>query len=197
MPFRGRPLVAWSVEQAIAARRVKRVVISTNDLAIAQAAAEAGCEVPFMRPPELATAQASSLDVVLHALDQLGDPDILVLLQPTSPLRTSSDIDACVDMCLDRGAPATVSVGPLAKPWGTLRRVLADGTLESPPEPAGGAPGHALNGAVYAIRPEFLRRLRTLTPPGTLAHVMPEARSVDIDTAQDLALALALAGGAD
>lgn len=104
-PVAGKPLLAWTVEAARAARELTRVVVSTDDDEIAAAA---GAEV-LRRPPELAADGTPMLDVVRHAVAELA-PDVVVLLQPTSPLRRVEHIDACVRLLLESGADAVVSV---------------------------------------------------------------------------------------
>jgi CMP-N-acetylneuraminic acid synthetase len=104
-PLAGRPLLAWTVDAARGAGELTRVVVSTDDDEIAAAA---GVEV-LRRPPELAGDDTPMLDVVRHAVSELR-PDVVVLLQPTSPLRRSEHVDACVRLLLESGADAVVSV---------------------------------------------------------------------------------------
>jgi CMP-N-acetylneuraminic acid synthetase len=192
-PFRGRPLIAWTIDAARAAEAIDRIVVSTEDDAIAAAALEAGAEVPFRRPPALAGDAAGSVDVALHALDALGDPaQILLLLQPTSPLRQAQDIDAVLRRLVDRAAPAVIGVTRPFKPLGFHVRVGA-GDKVSPVEVEGGENIRLINGALYAIRVDILRQARDFDPPGTVAFEMPFERSIDIDTALDWQLAEALA----
>jgi N-acylneuraminate cytidylyltransferase/CMP-N,N'-diacetyllegionaminic acid synthase len=114
LPLLGKPLIAWTIEQAKACSYIDRVMVTTDDDGIAAAAREFGADVPFKRPAHLATDAAKSLDVVLHALDWLeahGDRyDLLVLLQPTSPLRTAGDIGGALDLFISKNAGAVVSV---------------------------------------------------------------------------------------
>lgn len=183
-PLGGVPLIAWTVRAARAARSVDRTIVSTDDEAIAAAARDAGAEIPFRRPPELATATASSVDAVLHAVNTAAaDAEIVVLLQPTSPFRTAEDIDATVALVI-AGAPAAVSVRDMPSKWDTLL-VRDDRGGVCRPALAGPPPTHALNGAVYAIRRQVLAEGRSFLPEGTASHVMPADRSIDIDTAQD------------
>lgn len=191
-PVGGRPLLDFSIAAARAARCVDRVVLSTDDEAIAEAGRRAGCEVPFRRPAELASDSATSMDVVLHALDQLPEHDIVVLLQPTSPARSAADIDNALERLVQAGAPACVSVN-VAEPspyW--MYRLDAQARLE----PLLTAPlqvsrrqdlpaVYVLNGAVYAARTPWLRRSRRFVTRETVAHVMPPERSIDIDTLDD------------
>jgi N-acylneuraminate cytidylyltransferase len=201
----GRPMVAWSVLAAKASRYLDRVVLSSDDPEIIAAAGEAGCDVPFVRPPELATDDASIADVVLHALDTVGESfDIVVLLQATSPLRSAADIDGTLEMLERSGAPACLTVTPPAKPPYWMVRVAADGRMSRVVEPPGPADRrqqlpavYAFNGAVYAVRVDEFRLHRSFNGPGTLAYVMPPERSVDVDTRMDLLLARALMAGDD
>ncbi|KIL97766.1 N-Acetylneuraminate cytidylyltransferase [Paramagnetospirillum magnetotacticum MS-1] len=199
-PLAGRPLVAWSVAQARASALVDRVVISSDDPEIVQAATAAGCEAPFIRPAELASDTASSVEVAVHALEAIdGAYDILVLLQPTSPLRHTADIDACLRQLVDNRAPSCVSVCEAAKsPWWMLRMDEA-GTLTRLLEPLDASRRQDLpkvfvaNGAVYAVRVPWLLEQRKFLGEGSVGHVMPAERSVDIDTALDFRLAELLA----
>jgi CMP-N,N'-diacetyllegionaminic acid synthase len=110
----GRPLLAYTADAARGSRRLDRVIVSTDDPAIADAARELGLEVPFLRPAALAADETPMLPVLQHALSHLdgAGPTIesLVLLQPTSPLRTAAHIDAAVDLLDRSGADSVVSV---------------------------------------------------------------------------------------
>ena len=197
-PLAGKPLIAWTIEAALRCRTELRVAVSTEDAEIARVAAECGAEVPFVRPADLARDDTPSIDVVVHALDELGrhgyDPERVLLLQPTSPLRTAEDIDAAVALAAERGATSVVGVTLAAEhPWLT-KRVTTDGVLEDfmahPPvtrrqdlEPA-----YALNGAIYLVRTAWLRSSRSFYAEATHAYVMPRERSLDVDEPWDLHL---------
>lgn len=192
-PFLGRPLIAWTIEAALGARRIDRVILSSDDPEIIEAARGLGCEAPFVRAAALATDEATSLDVVLDAVDRTPGYDIVVLLQPTSPLRTAEDIDAVLDLLA--AADSAVSVAEAADHPFLVYRPDANGRLRPYAEPASGAslrrqdlpPAWSLNGAIYAARIDWLRRERAFVRPGqTLAWPMPVERSADIDTPTDL-----------
>jgi N-acylneuraminate cytidylyltransferase len=196
----GKPLVAWSVAAGRKSRYVDRLILSTDDPAIAAAARKAGGQVPFRRPARLATDRASVYDVLVHALDALGEAyDYVVLLQATSPFRTAGDIDACIRLCHARGAPAAISVCAAAKPphWmyaldrkGRLRPILESSRALDRRQALPRA--YHPNGAVYVARTAWLRKHRNFVGPETRAYVMPAERSVDIDTRLDLLFARAL-----
>jgi len=187
----GRPLIDFTIAAARAAACVDRVVLSTDDDEIARVAEACGCEVPFRRPAALATDTAKSMDVVLHALDQLPNHDVLVLLQPTSPARIGTDIDATVQQMLDSNAQACVTVCEVEEnPYWMFRidsssRLLP--LLETPTATRRQdlPPAFLLNGAVYAARTDALRQLGSFLSSGTVAHVMPRERSIDIDNLEN------------
>lgn len=114
-PLAGKPLIGWTIDAAKQAACVHRLIVSTEDEAIASVARSFGAEVPFMRPVELTADDTPGIAPVLHALEQLPDVDRLLLLQPTSPLRSVADIEGIVEFCLARGAPSAVSVCEASK----------------------------------------------------------------------------------
>ncbi len=197
----GKTLLARAIESGQRAATVDRVVLSSDDAEIIQAAILSGCDVPFVRPTELSGDRARSIDVVRHALKALPEGyDLVVLLQPTSPLRTAEDVEAAVELCVRRGAPACVSVCAADKPpfWmhglderHRLRPIL--------PEYQGAArrqdlpPAFAVNGAVYVARTDWIRAQESFVTPETIGFVMPRQRSIDIDDEIDLIIAEAMA----
>lgn len=191
----GKPLIAWTIEAAKACPGIDSIVLSTDDPAIASVAARFGCEVPFMRPPELATDVSSSMDVVYHSLERLPGFDVVLLLQPTSPLRTSTDIEACLDLL--KNAPAVVSVRPSEDHPFLTYEISVGGTLAPYARPSTGQslrrqdlPGAwCLNGAIYAADTEWLKSHRGFISSETVAYQMPSERSIDIDALADLRLA--------
>ena len=94
----GMPLIAWTIQAAKQSKYINRVVLSSDDDEIMTVAEKYGCEVPFRRPAMLASDDASSLDVLFHAIGEVSGYDYVILLQPTSPLRTSTDIDDAFDL---------------------------------------------------------------------------------------------------
>lgn len=189
----GKPMIAWTIEAAKAAKRLDRIIVSTDDIEIAQVAREWGAEVPFLRPADLARDTSSQFAVMIHCLEWLessgSDPEYLFLLQPTSPLRTSRDIDGAVLLAHERNADAVVGLSLMDRHPCLAMRIHPDGSMESysntePPyiRRQDVAEAYAINGAVYVNKCASLRRDRTLFPAGTLAFVMPAERAVDIDT---------------
>lgn len=188
----GRPLIGWTIAAARHAHCVGRVVVSTDDKEIEQVALAEGAEVPFVRPNDLATDQAKSIDVFRHAIEQCPGFEYAILLQPTSPLRTHADIDGAFAQMQASRAPACVSVCEVEEsPW-LMYRQEKDGCLQRLlPEPATGTrrqdfpPVCRLNGAIYLVRTEWFIATGGFLGPGTVGYFMPSERSIDIDTQAD------------
>src|SRR5207253_1906286 len=108
-PLAGRPLISYTMDAARASAKLTRKILSTDSEEVILLARSEGIEVPFVRPAELASDEATHVDVLTHALDQLKaqenyQPDWIVLLQPTSPLRSAADIDAAIELAVARDA---------------------------------------------------------------------------------------------
>jgi CMP-N,N'-diacetyllegionaminic acid synthase len=199
-----KPMIAWTVEAALASTTVDRVIVSSDDREIIDAAVAAGADAPFVRPAELARDDTPGTAPVIHALDSVQEAyDYVVLLQPTSPFRTAEDIDAAVELCAGSDAPSVVSVAP-TKSSPHWMYYLRDDCSMTPVVPADKVIGRRqelppvfeLNGAVYVARTAWLRTTESFFGNETLAYVMPEERSYEIDTPSDLLIARAvLAGG--
>jgi len=197
----GKPLIAWTVEAALASA-LDRVVVSTDDEEIAEVARAAGAEVPFLRPVELARDDTTDLPVYRHALAALGsEPVAVAWLRPTAPLRAVADIDAAVELLLETGADAVRSVCRAEHSPYWMGR-LDDGRfvplLDAIPDRRQLLPDvYRLNGAVDVARCSSVRDV--LFGGDVRAYVMPLERSADIDSELDLAVAellLARAAGA-
>ena len=193
----GKPLIAWTIEAAKASKYLDRVVVSTEDDEIAAVAKKYGGEVPFMRPASLAADDSPGIEATLHAMDHLPPYDFVVTLQPTSPLRTAADIDGAIGLCLDNGADSCVSVTePEHSPYWMYR---LDGQnfmiplLTIPAEQYYRRQSlpktYRLNGAVYVTAAGSIRQKQAAVGDKTLAYIMPQDRSVDIDSELDLAMA--------
>jgi len=194
-------MIGWTIEAALSAEGLDRVVVTSEDPEIIEVARACGADVPFVRPAELSEDDTPGMEPVVHALQWLEEeegylPDWVLLLQPTSPLRTAGDIDAAIRLAEERGADSVVSVTEAADhPWWT-KRLDEQGRLHDFVEQTGGAvrrqelpDAFALNGAIYLARRELLLRERSWYFERTLAYVMPPQRSLDIDTPWDFELA--------
>lgn len=199
-PLAGKPLIAWTLEAAAASHGLDRTIMSTDDDDIAEVCREWGVEAPFKRPAEFANDDSSHIGVVVHALNWLATndgyrPDFVMLLQPTSPLRTYEDIDAVIALAEKTEAPAVLGVTETHDHPFLVRAMAESGTLSRFVDfdieyarrqvlPA----AYAINGAIYLNRRDSLLATKTFEPEGTIAYPMPAARSLQIDTPWDLHL---------
>ena len=154
-----------------------------------------------MRPPELARDESGSFEVAEHALrwieaDEARMPDYLLLLQPTSPLRTADDIDGAITFAHERNADAVLAVCEASPHPYLMRSMTGDGVLSDfiplatkPTRRQEYPEAWIMNAAIYIIRPAILLATRSFQPPGALGYVMPRERSLDIDSAWDLRVA--------
>jgi CMP-N,N'-diacetyllegionaminic acid synthase len=196
-----KPLLAWTVEVALESASLDRLVISTDDPEIAELGKKLGAEIPFLRPTELAADTSTSMDVILHAIRWFADnenyrPDYVLLLQPTSPLRTATDIRESIKLALAKHADSVVSVCETHQHPLWMKGMNKEGRLVDL-YPQSAAPTRrqdlpsvfALNGAIYLALRTFLLSERTFISDRTYVYVMPENRSLDVDTPWDLYLA--------
>lgn len=189
--FCGKPLLQWTIEAALAASSVDKIVVSTEDLEIAKVALECGAEVPFLRPPELASDMASGIATVLHALELLPQVSDVLLLQPTSPLRTSADIEAIVSLKRQTGRESAVSITPSPKHPAWMYSIGHDSKMVPLLQLDGihcrqqMPSAFVLNGALYLASRDFLLSKQAFIHEDTVGYVMPAERSVDIDTLLD------------
>lgn len=199
--FRGKPLVAHAIEAARDSRVAGRILVSTDDTEIARVAKESGAEVPFVRPMEIAGDESPVLDAALHALGWLQTnegwkAEWLLLLQPTSPLRTADDICHAFELLQSSGADAVVTVSePKSHPF-WAKTLDASGYLcpfvegqMAPSRRQDLPPAFALNGMIYLVRVSTLRDEGVFCPAKTLPLVIPASRAFDIDSEQDFLIA--------
>jgi len=199
----GEPMTVWSIKAAQQSKYVDRIVVSTDSDEISEVARAAGADVPFMRPNYLASDTASSLDVVKHALNELNKKgqcyEFIVLLQPTSPLRTSKHIDESFELLQSKDADAIVGVTELDHPI-ELTNSLPDDlsmkgffTTDSHLRSQNFPKRYRVNGAIYLVRVESLIKENTIFLSDRIyAYKMDREVSVDIDTPYDFRLADAL-----
>ena len=187
----GKPLIAWTIEAALDAPSLDRVVVSTDDEEIAEIARAHGAEVPFLRPAELARDETADLPVYRHALAELGEPDSVAWLRPTAPLRAAEDIEAALGLLGETGADTVRSVTEAEHSPYLMGRL--DGgrlvpLLGDVPERRQLLPlVYRLNGAVDVVRCSSVGDV--LFGGDVRAYVMPAERSVDVETELDLLLA--------
>ncbi|MBI3321940.1 MAG: acylneuraminate cytidylyltransferase family protein [Candidatus Omnitrophica bacterium] len=205
VPLAGRPLLAYTCEQALAALSLSRVVLTTDDPSIAECGRAAGVDVPFLRPQALAADETPMVDVVRHALDTLRaaegyQPDLVVLLQPTSPLRSAKHIHDAIQLHGRTNAETVVSVVAVPhrySPHSLMRledgllRDFWEGTVTWDPFQRQHLPVlYARNGpAVLVTRTSVVVEEHQLYGRRIVPYIMEEDESVDIDTPDDLRVA--------
>ena len=197
----GKPLIAWTIEAALGSESVTRTIVSTDDVDIAETAKLYGAEVPFLRPSELAEDGTPGSLPVLQAVSGLDEreayrPDLVVTLQPTSPLRGADDIDAAVALLIERSADAVVSVTAVQQHPLWMKTIDAQGWVHDFVGQAKSVgarqelpPIFAPNGAIYIAPRNVLLSRGGWDTQRTAAYIMPFERSIDINTAQDFAIA--------
>lgn len=188
----GKPMIAWSIEAGLACPAIADLVVSTDAPEIAEVATAHGAEVPFLRPPALAADQSGSADAALHALDFLAARgrhyDAVLLLEPTSPLRASTDLPGVARLLAERwdetDAVVTVGAVQLEQP-AVMKRLGADGFLQ--PWGAAAGEGAALfpYGVAYAVKTAALRQHRSFYPPRVLGYTIQRWQNYEVDDAFD------------
>lgn len=194
----GKPLISYTIIHALRSKYIDRVIVSTDNEAIAKVAREYGADVPFTRPDELASDTAKTIDVVLHAIDFFGDSDeqfdILVLLQPTQPLRTVKDIDESIRFFFDNGQRGLVSVSsvddhPLlirtindSNELSTMLKACSTCRRQDMPE------YYRVNGCIYINRVDEIDQSLSFND-NSIGFIMEKSHSVDIDEEKDLIMA--------
>lgn len=190
-PLLGKPLIAWTIEQARRSGLASRIHVSTDDERIAEVARAHGATVPFIRPAELATSAAAKLPVIQHLVDWVeaneAPVDRIIDLDPTSPLREVSDILAC-NALLDDSTDAVITGYESDKnPYFNMVEQKPGGFFERVCQPPNEVAGRQLAPRVYAMNASiYVWHRRTLasslwTHPRIRLHVMPRERSIDID----------------
>ena len=196
----GKPLISYTIEAAKEAKYITRVVVSTDDDDIARVSKESGADIPCMRPDELATDNASSIDAVLHMVNYLKEvenynPEFIVLLQPTSPLRNSKHIDEAIKKLLETNMDAIVSVceSEVSPYWSNvfnedkLEYFIEEGKKITRRQDLPKV--YRMNGAIYGIKTDVFIKEKTLEPESLTGYIMSNKDSVDIDEALDFKFA--------
>ena len=201
-PICGKPILAYTIEAALAARHsLRRIIVSTDDPEIAEAAHEYGAEVPFMRPKHLAGDQVPTLPVLQHAVRFVERQDGLtfdwiLLLQPTAPLRGTQDIEKALDLARGGGCDSVISVVQVFAEHPILMKRIEDnqllpysleekeGTRRQDYQP----PAYMRNGAIYLTRRNVLLEGNSIWGHIIRPYVMPPDRSLSIDSELDFKL---------
>jgi len=193
----GRPLIAYTIDVAKKSKRISHLIVSTDDVEIAEVAKQYGAEVPFMRPGELAGDKVPHLPVMQHAVrfmeEKIGEKfDYVLILQPTSPFREVEDIDKTIDKVIEAGADSAVSLVELTESHPIkVKRLERDRVLPyAVPEVEGTRRqdlprAYKRSGAAYVMRRDVLMRESKIYGDYIVGHIVPRERSIDIDNELD------------
>ena len=200
-PLMGKPLIQYTLEAAMGSSYLSDIFVSTDDDQIAEVCNRTGVDVPYRRPSELARDSALAIDAVLHGLDWLHDrgnarPDSVLLLQPTSPLRTAMDIDAAIEQFLSCRSHSLISVHrSIEHPYHSVKRSDAGWKYLVRPDPSDTnmrrqdfeGDYFTINGAIFLAKTELLYQKRTfIIEDETTLYSMDHERCIDIDDPSDL-----------
>ena len=197
----GKPLISFTIKAALECDSIDETIVSTDYKEIAEIAEKYGARVPFMRPCELSEDDTSTIDVIFHAIDWLEKyksyrPEYILLLQPTSPLRRTKDINVAIKILKNKKAGAVVSVCKTDHhPWwsntlpadGRMKDFLKKDILNRRRQDL--PVYYRLNGAIYLARTDYIRKYNGFFGPDTFAYKMPREHSIDIDSILDFKLA--------
>jgi N-acylneuraminate cytidylyltransferase len=201
LPLAGKPLIQWSIEAARGSKYIHTLIVSTDCTEIAKVAKDCGVVVPYLRSASLSSDTATSMDVIFDVLKYYEERneifDLVMLLQPTSPLRTLTDINKAIELLLEKKALAVVSVtecdhSPL---WSnilpddlSLSNFISDDILKKRSQDL--PTYHRLNGAIYLFDvPQIKKDTNYLSFPNVFAFAMDRQHSVDIDDEFDFKVA--------
>lgn len=192
----GKPLIAYTIEAARESKLTNRIIVSTDDEEIASISKKYGAEIPYFRPKELSDDSSPTIDAILHMINYLEkkegyNPDYILLLQCTSPLRDSKAIDESISMLVDSEFDALVSVceAEVNPYWANifdgdkLKHFIEDGKKITRRQDLPKV--YRLNGAIYLIKTEVLKAYKTFEPNSLTGYIMDEYSSIDIDTDLD------------
>ena len=205
--FIGKPLLAWSIEAALQSNYVDRIIVSTDSTEIAGVGEKFGADIPFIRPSYLSEDSSTSVEVICHAIEfmseKLGENfDFVILLEPTSPLRTSEDVDLALEKLI--GSPdarSLVSVGESESQHNKLQFNITESEFISV-EPASKkfvhmrrqdlARSYFLDGSIYLSYIHTLFEFASFVHGKTLTLSLPKWKNIEIDDEYDYVMALAL-----
>lgn len=201
-PVGGKPLIAYTIESALTLReKFHRIIVSTDDAEIAEISREFGADVPFMRPPELAGDKMPMVPVLQHAVRTVEAMDgvrldWVLLLQPTCPFRSPEDIQAALELAFAGGCDSVISVVQVYSHHPILMKKIESGRLvpfcieeiEGTRRQDYSPPAYMRNGCIYLTRRDVLVEKNSIWGEVIRPYVMPEERSVNVDSEMDLKL---------
>ena len=195
----GKPLIYWTIDAAMKAESISRVVLSTDNKEIAELCKPTGIEIPFMRPDELAQDNSLAIDNYLYTTERLYNEfqykeDEFAVLLPTVPFRTSKDIDDAIKIFYKNDSDSVISCNKLPRPIDWIFSVNKDGIIKQKSNKnmmnrQDSEITFTPNGGIYVFKYSLLKEKYSYYSDKTYAYVMPEERSLDIDTENDFKIA--------
>lgn len=193
----GKPLIAWTIEAAIKSKYIDKVIVSTDSENIANISKKYGAKVPFLRPDCLATDDSKSINVIKHAISFFKDEyEVIIYLQPTSPLRTSDDIDDAIAELNINDTKAIISVCEVEHPVQWTGRLPDNLCMKNFIKNKYRNKNrqelerfYRLNGAIYISDIEYFKNQSSFLGNQTYAYKMSQEKSIDIDSIVDFKLA--------
>ena len=191
----GKPLIGWTIEEAKKSKYIDRVILSSEDDKIISIAKEFNCDVPFKRPPGLAEDNSTSSEVVIHILKEINiSYDYFLLLQPTSPLRKSEQIDEAIELCYNSNSSSCVSVVEVPKPLEWMYYLnsannlshISNNEIERRQD---AKKIFALNGSIYIVKTNDFMETNKFLTKRTVGYIMDKVSSIDIDDINDFNIA--------
>ena len=193
-----KPLMVYTIEAALQSKLIHRVIVSTDDKKIADIAIASGAEVPFLRPGYLSTDTALAIDNYIYTLDRLNKGtreqiSEFIVLQPTSPLRTSSDIDNAIELFKQKNADSVISYTEESHPVFWHKKINKDLSFidifkNKLANRQDFEKSYYPNGAVFVFKTDLIKNKKYYSKK-SFAYIMPRRRSVDIDTLDDFKFA--------
>lgn len=188
----GKPLIAWIIEASKKSQYIDRLILSSDDDEIISVAKEYGCEVPFIRPARLSRDDSSASDVILHVLKEIGGFKYVMLLQPTSPMTSTKDIDGCIEFCMNTNSTSVVSVSePGKSPYWMFnmdqekRLIPLFGEKYFNMRRQDLSTVYMPTGAVYIAEIDWFLKNRSFYSNSTKGYIISKERSLDIDSEID------------
>jgi CMP-N-acetylneuraminic acid synthetase len=200
--FCGKPMIQYTLEAALESKYIDQILVTTDDSEVLKISSNLGIINSYVRPVNLASDTAAMFDVVIHALDWFKEqngsyPDTFILLQPTSPLRNSSDIDGAIKLFMKEQANSLISVHELSEhPYESLKLNENEWNyIDQPDKKVFRRQDYSnnfyyINGAIYILNTEFFLKNKNFLEKGiSKIYEMPKIRGIDIDTILDLEIA--------
>lgn len=200
----GKPLIAWTIQATSKSKYINRVVVSTEDKEIQEISLEYGAQVPFLRPVDLAEDNTPGIDPIIYTVSQLlltedYKPDYVMILQPTSPLRTACHLDESIELFLKSSDDydSLISVTELEHPTQWNRTIDENMYLKKIEnyddrnqfQRQSFSKTYRLNGAIYIVKTDILLEQKLIETDRTYSYVMNRESSIDIDTVEDFSYA--------